>query len=341
LKKNRKFVKIISGKINMENQITLRSLGKSDLRITPIGLGCWQFSKRGNMAGKFWPSLEDEMILDIVRISLEGGVNWFDTAEIYGNGNSEKMLSKSLTALGKNPGDVIVASKWWPMFRFASNILKTIDERIACLSPFPVDLYQVHQPYGFSSEVKEMEAMAKLVEAKKIRYVGVSNFSAKQMRSAWETLQKSGISLVSNQVQYSLLQRRIETNGVMDTARELGITIIAYSPLAQGLVTGKFHDNPELLRNIGYRKYASMFKPKGLEKSRPTTELVKKLALKYEVTPSQVALNWLINFHGETVVAIPGATKASHARENTGAMRFFLSPEDMQLLNEISEGFKK
>jgi aryl-alcohol dehydrogenase-like predicted oxidoreductase len=325
----------------MENQITLRNLGKSDLKITPIGLGCWQFSKRGNMAGKFWPSLEDEMILEIVRISLEGGVNWFDTAEIYGNGNSEKMLSKSLTALGKNPGDVIVASKWWPMFRFASNILKTIDERIACLSPFPVDLYQVHQPYGFSSEVKEMEAMAKLVEAKKIRHVGVSNFSAKQMRSAWETLQKSGISLVSNQVQYSLLQRKIETNGVMDTARELGITIIAYSPLAQGLVTGKFHDNPELLKNIGYRKYASMFKPKGLEKSRPATELVKKLALKYDVTPSQVALNWLINFHGETVVAIPGATKESHARENTGAMKFLLSPEDMQLLNDISEGFKK
>ncbi len=325
----------------MENQITLRNLGKSELKITPIGLGCWQFSKHGNFAGKFWPSLEDEVILDIVRISLQGGINWFDTAELYGNGVSEKMLSKALVSLGKKPGEVIIATKWWPMFRFASNIKKTIDVRLACLDPFPIDLYQVHQPYGFSSEVREMEAMAKLVQAKKIKHVGVSNFSAKQMRSAWETLQKSGINLLSNQVQYSLLKRKIETNGVMETAKELGITIIAYSPLAQGLVTGKFHDDPELLKNIGFRKYSSRFKPKGLEKSRPVTELVKKLALKYEVTPSQVALNWLINFHGETVVAIPGATKAQHARENSGAMKFLLSPDDMRLLDEISAGFKK
>src|SRR5271157_4636288 len=162
----------------MENQITLRNLGKSGVKITPIGLGCWQFSKRGNMAGKFWPFLEDEQIKEIVKVSLEGGINWFDTAEIYGNGNSEKMLSASLTALGKKPGVVIIATKWWPMFRFASNMLKTIDKRISCLQPFPIDLYQVHQPFGFSSEVSEMEAMAKLVKNGKIKYVGVSNFPA-------------------------------------------------------------------------------------------------------------------------------------------------------------------
>jgi aryl-alcohol dehydrogenase-like predicted oxidoreductase len=285
--------------------------------------------------------LEDNLILDIVRISLEGGINWFDTAEVYGHGASERMLAKSLDALGKKPGDMIIATKWWPMFRTASNITRTIDMRLACLSPFPIDLYQVHQPYGFSSEVKEMEAMAKLVQAKKIRHVGVSNFSAAKMRSAWETLQKSEINLLTNQVQYSLLNRKIESNGVMNTAKELGITIIAYSPLAQGMVTGKFHDNPELLKNIGFRKYSSMFKPKGMEKSRPVTELVKKLALKYEVTPSQVALNWLINFHGDTVVAIPGATKAKHAEENTGAMKFKLSSDDMRLLDEASAGFKE
>jgi len=323
----------------MENQIALRFLGKSHLQITPIGLGCWQFSKRGNLAGKFWPSLEDEVIMDIIKTSLEGGINWFDTAEVYGQGASEKMLAKSLLALGKKPGDVLIATKWWPMFRWASSIINTIDIRLDCLSPFSIDLYQVRQPYGFSSEVKEMEAMAKIVQAKKIRHVGVSNFSASKMRSAWETLQKSGISLLSNQVQYSLLNRKIESNGVLETAKELGITIIAYSPLAQGMVTGKFHDNPEILKNIGFRKYSSLFKPQGIEKSRPVAELVKKLALKYEVTPSQIALNWLIHFHGDTVVAIPGATKARHAEENTGAMKFSLSAEDMKLLDEVSKGF--
>jgi aryl-alcohol dehydrogenase-like predicted oxidoreductase len=159
------------------------------------------------------------------------------------------------------------------------------------------------------------------------------------MRSAWETLHKAGINLVSNQVRYNLLNRKIENSGVLETAKELGITIIAYSPLAQGMVTGKFHDNPDLLKNIGFRKYSAQFKPKGLEKSRPVAELVKKLALKYDATPSQVALNWLIHFNGDTVVAIPGATKATHAAENTGAMKFMLSWEDMHLLDEVSKGY--
>ena len=160
------------------------------------------------------------------------------------------------------------------------------------------------------------------------------------MRSAWEALQKEGIPLISNQVQYSLLQRKIESNGILDTAKELGISVIAYSPLAQGLVTGKFHDNPELMKNIGFRKYSGAFKPAGMEKSRPVVALVRELAAKYNVTTSQVALNWLVNFHGESVLAIPGATKESHARENTGAMHFTLSWEDMARLDSVSEGFK-
>ena len=251
----------------MNQTLPLRSLGKSDLMITPIGLGCWQFSKQQNMAGKFWPKMEDDLIQQMVKISLEGGINWFDTAEIYGNGASEKALAASLTNIGKKPGEIIVATKWWPMFRFASNILKTIDQRIEALAPYPIDLYQVHQPWGFSNEKAEMEAMARLVKEHKIRYVGVSNFSAAQMKSAWESLQKHSIHLVSNQVRYNLLDRKIESNGILQTAKELGITIIAYSSLAQGLVTGKFHDNPDLLKNIGMRKYSSAFKSAGLERA--------------------------------------------------------------------------
>jgi len=127
---------------------------------------------------------------------------------------------------------------------------------------------------------------------------------------------------------------------VMDLAKKLGISIIAYSPLAQGLVTGKFHDNPELLKNIGFRKFSPQFKPEGLEKSRPVIMLVKELALKYNVTPSQVALSWLINYHGDTVLAIPGATKEIHVKENVGAMSFRLSDEDMVRLDHESSIFK-
>jgi len=324
----------------MNQTLPLRSIGKSDLKITPIGLGCWQFSKQQNMAGKFWPKMEDDLIKQMVKISLEGGINWFDTAELYGNGASERALAESLKDIGKKPGEIIVATKWWPMFRFASNILKTIDERIDALAPYPIDLYQVHQPWGFSNEKAEMEAMARLVKEHKIRYVGVSNFSSAQMRSAWEALQKHNIHLVSNQVRYNLLDRKIESNGILQTAKELGITIIAYSPLAQGLVTGKFHDNPDLLKNIGMRKYSPPFKPAGLEKSRPVIKSVQELAIKYGVTPSQIALNWLINSHGETVVAIPGATKEKHAIENAGTMTFSLSAEDLSLLDKKSDLFR-
>jgi aryl-alcohol dehydrogenase-like predicted oxidoreductase len=324
----------------MKPSENLRPLGKSDLMVTPIGLGCWQFSKRNNLAGKFWPALDDETIRAVVKTSLEGGINWFDTAEVYGSGASEKALAAALTGLGRKPGDLLIATKWWPMFRFSSNIIRTFDDRLAALNPFPIDLYQVHQPFGFSGEKKEMVAMAKLVQEKKIRHVGVSNFSATRMRSAWETLKKLGIPLVSNQVRYSLLDRKIESNGILETARELGITIIAYSPLAQGILTGKFHDNPELLSNTGFRKYSSFFKQEGLAKSKPVVDLLKEIALRYNTSPGQVALNWLIHFHGNTVVAIPGATKESHARENTGVLTFTLSREEMELLDRVSRLYR-
>jgi len=324
----------------MEPINELRSLGRTGIMVTSIGLGCWQFSKQNNLAGKFWPKLEDDVIDRIVALSLEGGINWFDTAEVYGKGASEKALSKALQSAGKKPGEVLIATKWWPMFRFATNIIKTIDERTKALAPFPIDLYQVHQSWSFSNEKKEMAAMAELLNRKLIKSIGVSNFPAEKMKSAWEALDKIGIPLASNQMPYSLLNRKIESNGVMDLAKKLGISIIAYSPLAQGVVTGKFHDNPELIKNIGFRKSSFQFKPEGLKKSLPVVILVKELALKYQVTPSQIALNWLIHFHGNTVVAIPGATKEIHVKENTGAMSFKLSDEDMMRLDKESAVFK-
>lgn len=324
----------------METTNNLRRLGRTNVMVTPIGLGTWQFSKQKNMAGKFWPTLEDDLIEKVVSLSLTGGINWFDTAEVYGNGASERALSIALQAASIKPSDVYIATKWWPLFRFASNIPKTIEERLTALSPYPIDLYQVHHPRGLSSEKKEMTAMAELWNRKLIKNIGVSNFSAKQMRNAWEALDKNGIPLASNQVRYSLLNRQIESNGVMEMAKKLGVSIIAYSPLAQGLVTGKFHDYPELIKNTGFRQYSAPFKPKGLEKSRPLVRLVQELALKYQATPAQIALNWLIHFHGDTVVAIPGATKETHAKENTGAMSFRLSDQDMARLDKESSIFK-
>ncbi|UCC48920.1 MAG: aldo/keto reductase, partial [Gemmatimonadota bacterium] len=256
-----------------------RQLGASGIAISPLGLGCWQFSGGRGMAGRYWEALAHEVEEDIVRAALEGGVNWFDTAELYGWGTSEGALTRSLKRLGRKNGDVVIATKWWPLFRFAGHIRKSIDERLRRLDGFDIDLYQVHQPYSFSSVTAQMNAMADLVEAGKIRTIGVSNFSARAMERASEVLAARGMPLVSNQVRYSLLDRAIEANGVLDAAKDLGVTIIAYSPLAQGILSGRFHDDPsQVARLAGPRKRMTAFSRRGLERTRPLVEVLREIA---------------------------------------------------------------
>jgi aryl-alcohol dehydrogenase-like predicted oxidoreductase len=320
--------------------VKLRRLGRSDIEISPVGLGCWQFSAGAGFIGGFWEALPSPVVEEIVDASLQGGINWFDTAEAYGGGRSEQALAAALTRLGKKPGDVVVATKWMPVLRTAGTIGATIGDRLSALNPFPIDLHQIHQPYALATVDAQAEAMAALVKQGKIKTVGVSNFSAKRMRAMHEALARRGVPLVSNQMPYSLLNRKLESNGVMQTAKELGITLIAYSPLAQGLLSGKFHDDPSLIKSrVGPRKFMPAFRAKGMEKSRPLIEELKKVAQAHGVTPSQVALNWLASFHGDTVVVIPGATKRRHAEENVGAMGFTLSPDELRRIDELSRGY--
>lgn len=320
------------------NQVGLRKLGSTDLKISALGLGCWQFSKGTGMVGRFWPILELQDVREIVKISLEGGINWFDTAEVYGNGQSEQALAEALNTLEEKANSALIATKWWPVMRGASSLVASIDERLQALQGRKIDLYQIHQPYSLSKIPAQMDAMAILLRKGNIRHAGISNFNAKQMQKAHRVLHSHGFPLVSNQVKYSLLDRRIEHNGVMQAAKELGMTIIAYSPLEQGILSGKFHKNPELLKNVsGPRKYYSHFKSSGLAKTKPLIDLLERLAEDYQVTTSQIALNWLINFHGDTVVAIPGASKVSHAKENIGALTFQLSESHLEEINQVSK----
>ncbi len=312
-------------------------LGRTDIKISPIGLGTWQFSQGKGMAGSFWRSIPQEETNKIVKSALEGGINWFDTAEIYGNGRSEASLTEALRANGVNPGDVLIATKWWPMFRTAGNIRKTIGKRLKFLDGFGIDLYQIHQPYGFSSPEAEMKAMGRLVRDGKIRSVGVSNFSAKQMRRAHDKLHEMGIPLASNQVKYNLLNRSIETNGVLETARELGVTIIAYSPLEQGILTGKFHREPEMVNNRKFRRKMKAFQAEGLEKSRPLIELLEEIAGVHDTSAAAVALHWLIRFQGETVVAIPGASKPEHLTAHLEALRIRLGKDELDQIDQVSK----
>lgn len=315
--------------------MTTRRLGKTEIELTPIGLGCWQFSQGKGIAGGYWAALDQQLVDSIVAATLRGGVNWFDTAEAYGRGASEHALAHAIQSAGSSPGDLRIATKWMPIFRRAANIPKTIGDRIAALDPFPIDLYQIHNPASFSSVEAQMQEMADLVEAGKIRAVGVSNFSAEAMRVAHRALAARGIPLASNQVRYSLLDRRIDSNGVMEAARELGISIIAYSPLSQGLLTGVFHDDPELIRSRGGpRKWLPRFRASGLEQSRPLIELLRAIAADHNCSAAQIALAWTIR--DPLLFAIPGATKIAHAESNAAAMQIELDEGEIRRLDEAS-----
>jgi aryl-alcohol dehydrogenase-like predicted oxidoreductase len=234
--------------------------------------------------------------------------------------------------------EVIIGTKWLPYLRTAGNIPRTIDQRLKFLDEYTIDVYMIHQPQSFSSPEAEMEAMADLVEAGKIRSVGVSNFNADRMRRAYAALEKRGLPLAVNQVQYSLLHRSIETNGVLEAARELGVTIVAWSPLARGILTGKFYNHPDIYDQLPIGR--KMMMRNLIKDSGPVIEGLNEIAAKHGVTSAQVALNWVINFQGDTVVAIPGASKARQAEESAAVMKFRLTDAELEELNELSKDFR-
>lgn len=319
-------------------KIQKRRLGESDLEVSPIGLGVMQFSGNKSVFRFMFNEITQNEMNGIIMEALAGGINWFDSAEMYGRGRSERGLANALKTAGIEDKQVIVATKWFPLFRTARNIAKTIGKRLEYLDGYSIDLYMVHQPWSFSSPEAEMEAMADLVKDGKIRTVGVSNFNAERMHRAFKTLDKRGIPLVVNQVQYSLLDRRIETDGILDAAKELGVTIVAWAPLDQGILSGKFHKDQERLSKTPF--YRRMRISGKLENSRALIKALEEIAGGYAATPAQVALNWLIHFQGDHVVAIPGASKVHQATQNAGAMNFKLSDKEMDQLDQLSRSFR-
>src|ERR1051326_3759626 len=245
------------------------SLGKTDLTMPALGLGTWQWGDRATWSYGNGYSQGD--VEEAYRQSRAAGITFFDTAEIYGGGLSERMLGPLVRA---ERSEVIVATKFAPLpYRFtASSMPKALDASLKRLGLAQVDLYQVHWPWGSPIKIETlMNAMADQVEMGRIRAVGVSNYTDAMMRRAHAALAKRGIALASNQVQYSLLHRNPEQNGVLAACHELNVRLIAYSPLAQGVLTGKYHQGAQV---SGSRRRRRLFRADGLQTSAPLIALL-------------------------------------------------------------------
>ena len=314
----------------MDQQMTL---GKSDLRVPRMGIGAMVWGQPKGMARwtpaqlAYGPSHGTEEEEEALKVSLDAGVNLIDTAEMYSGGFAERRVGE-LTR-GKN---VLIATKFPPSpFSREDAFPKALQDSLTRLERSSLDLYQHHFPMNRISIPKLMNLMADAVEAGKIKTVGVSNYSAEQMRLAHAELAKRGIPLASNQVQYSLLYRKPEVDGVLEACRELGITLIAYSPLAQGALTGKYAPGTKA---SGLRRFLPNFNRKAMEAVQPVVELLHQIGDRYGKSPSQVALRWLIE--NENVLPIPGAKNSRQAAENVGALSFSLTPEEVEKLSEAT-----
>ncbi len=292
-----------------------------------MGIGTWAWGDR-----LFWGyggEYNDEDLKKAFLVSVQGGINFFDTAEVYGQGKSELLLGRFIKEFG---GEVKLASKFMPFpWRLSRRgLLRALKKSLKRLGVSQLDLYQIHMPIPPITVETWMDAMSEAYQAGLIKAIGVSNYSREQIQRAYETLAKQGVKLASTQVEYSLLNREIEQNGVKQLCDELGISIIAYSPLAQGLLTGKYSSDqpPHGIRGRQQtRNYLKQIQPLITEMRRIGADHAGK-------PPVQVALNWLIS---KGVVPIPGVKTEEQALQNLETLAWTLSAEEIKKLDALSD----
>jgi aryl-alcohol dehydrogenase-like predicted oxidoreductase len=315
------------------------TLGRSDLHVPRLGVGTMTWGDPKGLA-RFNPAqlayggahgtVEEQHAFEA---SMAAGVTLFDTAAMYSGGASERRLGE--LAHGK---EILIATKFPPSpFARTDDLPKALDASLARLGRSWVDLYQHHFPSSRVSIPQLMDLLADAVEAGKVKAVGVSNYSAEQLRQAHAALASRGIPLASNQVQYSLLHRQPEVNGVLEACRELGVTLIAYQPLASGALTGKYVSGTgagEGSRPKGFRRFMGNFRGKGRKAVLPVVALLREIGTRYGKSPAQIALRWLIE--NELVLPIPGAKNGQQATANAGALTFSLTADERDALDQAT-----
>ena len=289
-------------------------LGRSGSLVSEVGLGTWQAGLRG-----WGTDYSREDVEQAIRLALDRGVNFFDTAEIYGRGVSEEVLGR---VIHERREEIILASKVSPWHLSEHSLKAAIDGSLKRLGTDHVDLYQIHFPPSYYTSLrKTFHVLESFVMDGKIKFIGVSNFPKSLLAESRTYLSKADIA--SNQVEYSLLCRWPEDE-LLPYCRQEGISIIAYSPLAQGMLTGKYHSGNLTMGDI--RKHNKLFRQKNFNKIEKLLAVLRDVAAKRGVTPAQAALNWLLC---QRVIPIPGAKKPGQVLEIVGASGWRLTESEL------------
>lgn len=319
-------------------------LGLSGLKISPEGLGCMGMSE-------FYGSVDNEKSKEVLHAAIKSGVNFFDTADVYGYGHNELLIGEFISEL-KLRSEVVIATKCGivrdendSQKRGVDNsrdyILKSCNESIARLNT-TIDLYYLHRVISGNTAIFEaMSAMAILLNEGKIKAVGLSEASADYIRAAHKCLLeitsgRHGISAL--QTEYSLLSREVEANGVLDACNDLGITFIAYSPMSRGLLSGELMTLDSLDEDDS-RRSLPRFSNENLKHNNQLTVALNELSKEKNCTPGQLALAWLMN-HSPAVVPIPGTKKLKYLKQNIEATNISLNQKEFSRLSNLSESFE-
>ena len=312
---------------------TFHVLPGTDLTIPLLGVGTWAWGDSSTWGmGSYDSSLTEETITEAWNASIEAGATLFDTAEVYGSGESERIIGRLLAADPDRASKAILATKFMPSpwkLNVRGALMAALVASLDRLGVERVALYQIHGPISLRGHAALAEALATAHQAGLVSAVGVSNYSAKETRSIASELEKRGLRLATNQIEFSLLRRSPETSGLLSTCAELGVIPLAYSPIGQGRLTGK---------------YSATTPPPGKRNfSDHPMELVDSVVAELRTVgdkhggklPSQVALNWII---AKGAVPIPGAKNLVQAQENAGALGWSLDEDDVARLDAVALG---
>ncbi len=310
-----------------------RQLGNSDLQITPLGIGAWAMGGAGWAFA--WSGQDDNESISAIHAALDAGMNWIDTAAVYGLGHSEEVVAKALAGRSQRPYVFTKCARVWDENRQIGKRLKADSVRRECeaslrrLNVDTIDLYQIHWPEPDEEVGEGWATLAKLKEEGKVRWIGVSNFNAEQLCRAQKIA-----PITSLQPPYSLIRREIETE-VLPFCAVHNVGVIAYSPMGSGLLTGAMtRERVENLPEDDWRRRSPQFQEPLLTRNLNSAEKLKDIAARHNRSAGEAALAWVL-CNPIVTGAIVGVRNAEQVSGIIGGMEFRLSEEEIAELEAL------